>query len=432
MLARATNELEAEMNISPKTVSILSTIINIILSAGKVLTGIFCGSVSLVASGIDSTMDIISSIITYWGIKISDRPADDKHPFGHSRYEAVASYTIVMLLLISAVWIIYEAIAQIFIRKIGEEYSFIAIVVIVIAIIITELLARLKYYIGNKNSSLSLVADAQHSRADVLSQAAVLVGLFLSPYLAYIDSIIAIGVGIYIIYGAIELAKESIDSLVDVADMELEDKISQWAKNNNVKFENIKTRKIGSQTFAEITMAFAKNCKADEIALKIEDTEKKVLAEFESLAQVSFTVSSHDFKEVSMRSWLGSRRRVRFNLLENKIVSNTKNDDNIIIAPIDSGKLANDFGAAEYLIVRINKKSKPQKEIVKNDFYKKNGGHGVMFVKLHKAKKIYVHYIGEGAKQNLLANNIDVEIVKDKPEVNEIFERIVENETERI
>ncbi len=426
------NELEIKMNISPKTVSVLSTVINIILSAGKVLTGIFCGSVSLVASGIDSTMDIISSIITYWGINISDKPADDKHPFGHSKYEAVASYTIVMLLLISAVWIIYEAIAQVFIERIKEEYSLIAIIVIVVAIIITELLARLKYYIGNKKSSISLVADAQHSRADVLSQAAVLVGLFVSPYLPYADSVIAVGVGIYIIYGAIELAKESVESLVDTADIELENEINRWAKNNNIKFEGIKTRKIGSQTFAEITMAFAKNCKADEIAFKIDQTEKKILAEFESLAQVSFTVSSHDFKEVSTRSWLGSRRRMRFTSFGKENIPSSKDDEMIIVAPINLGKLANDFGAAEYLVVKINKNGKPQREIVKNDFYEKNGGHGVMFVKLQKAKKIYVHYIGEGAKQNLLANNIDIEIVKDKPDVNEIFERIVKNETERI
>ena len=302
------------INLSPKTVSLLSTTINIFLSASKILAGLFSGSVALIASGIDSTLDIVSSIITYLGLRISEKPADSKHPFGHYRYEAIASYTIVMLLLISALWIIYESIREILVGGGNDAYSTGSIVVIAAAIIITELLARLKFYIGNKYSSLSLVADAQHSRADVLSQGAVLLGLFLSPYFSYADSIIAFGVGLYIIYGAIQLAKESIESLVDVADTALEADVKKWALDNKYDFENIKTRKIGSQTFAEITMVFAKNCKADEITAKIREVEKKILAEFEPLEQVAFTVASHDIRDISSRSWLGLRRRMRFSV----------------------------------------------------------------------------------------------------------------------
>lgn len=418
------------MNLNPKTTSIISTIINIILSAGKILAGVFGGSVALVASGIDSTMDILSSIITYIGLKISEKPADTKHPFGHTRYEAIASYTIVMLLLISAVWIIYESIRQIIVGGSSDTYSTISIIVIIVAIIITELLARLKFFIGNKSSSLSLVADAQHSRADVLSQMAVLVGLFLSRYFAYADSIIAIGVGIYIIYSAIELAKESIESLVDVADFELEKDIGIWAKENNYQFEIIKTRKIGSQTFAEITMAFAKNCKADEITAKIKEVESKILSNFEPLQQVAFTVTSHNIREVSSRGWLGSRKRMRFIAVEGGKESNKDDNERIILAPLDKGKLATDFGAAEYLVVKIKDGEASIKEIIENEFYKKNGGHGVMFVKMQKANKVYTHYLGEGAKQNLQTNNIEIEILEDLLAVDDLYERIIKNETQ--
>lgn len=418
-----------KMNLNPKAVSILSTVINIFLSAGKIPAGVFGGSVALVASGIDSTMDIISSIITYIGLKVSEKPADSKHPYGHYKYEAIASYTIVMILLVSALWIIYESVSQIFRGGSEDTYSKVALVVIIASIIITELLARLKFYIGNKNSSLSLVADAQHSRADVLSQVAVLAGLFLSRYFVYADSIIAVGVGLYIIYSAIELAKESIESLVDVADEKLEEDIGKWAKENNYQFENIKTRKIGSQTFAEITMAFAKNCKADEIAAKIKEVESNILSNFEPLQQVAFTVTSHNIRQISSRGWLGGRKRMRFVAMEGGKESNIKDNKRIILAPLDKGKLAADFGVAEYLIVTIKDGEAPKKEIVENEFYKKNGGHGVMFVKMQKATKVYTHYLGEGAKQNLQTNNIEIVILPDLPEVNELYERIIKNET---
>ncbi len=416
------------MNLTPKLVSILSTVVNIFLSGGKILTGFFCGSVALIASGIDSTMDILSSVITYFGLKISEKPADSKHPFGHYRYEAISSYTIVMLLLISAVWIIYESVTQIIKGGSSNSYSFVAIIVIVVAIIITELLARLKFYIGNKNSSLSLVADAQHSRADVLSQSAVLVGLFLSSYVAYIDSIIAIGVGLYIIYSAIGLAKESIESLVDVADTKLEQDIEQWSNKNGYKFEDIKTRKIGSQTFAEITMVFAKNCKADEIAARIKEVESKILLEFESLQQVAFAVTSHDIRQISSRTWLGGRRRMRFDMPPTQ--SMVKNGgDKIVIAPLENGKLAKDFGASEYLVVKFQDGKTIKKDVIKNEFFKKNGGHGVMFAKMQKADKVYANFIGEGAKQNLIANGLEIVMVEDRPDVDSIYGRIIKDET---
>lgn len=427
---KAINKLRSSVNLNPKTTSLISTLVNIFLSTGKILAGVFGGSVALVASGIDSTMDIMSSIITYLGLKMSEKPADTKHPFGHYRYEAIASYTIVMLLLISAIWIIYESISQIITDGGGDPYSTVAVIVIVVAIIITELLARLKFFIGNKNSSLSLVADAQHSRADVLSQAAVLIGLFLSQYFAYVDSIIAIGVGIYIIYSAVGLAKESIESLVDVADVEIEKNIDMWAKENNYQFENIKTRKIGSQTFAEITMAFAKNCKADEITARIKEVENKILSKFEPLQQVAFTVTSHDIRQVSSRGWLGGRRRMSF-LTKSQQEVNKNKDSTVIIAPLEDDKLAKDFGAAEYLVVTVKDGEIPKKEIIENEFYKKNGGHGVIFAKMQKANKVYTNFIGEGAKQNLSANNIIIEMIDNHPTISELYERIIKDETEK-
>jgi predicted Fe-Mo cluster-binding NifX family protein len=120
---------------------------------------------------------------------------------------------------------------------------------------------------------------------------------------------------------------------------------------------------------------------------------------------------------------------MRFIAVDKRQESKNIDKERIVLAPLDKGKLAADFGAAEYLIVTIKDGEAPRKEIVENEFYKKNGGHGVMFVKMQKADKVYAHYLGEGAKQNLQANNIEIEILADLLAVNDLYERIIKNET---
>ena len=164
-------------------VSLLSTIVNFLLAAAKLGAGILINSVALVADAIHSALDIFSSFITFLGIRVAKKPVDDKHPYGFYRAESLAGFIVTLFLFFSAVWIIWEGINR-FLKLEAVTFSIWAIGLMVISIILNEVMARLKFYYGRKYESLSLVADAEHSRADVLSSLGVLMGLILVRYYA--------------------------------------------------------------------------------------------------------------------------------------------------------------------------------------------------------------------------------------------------------
>lgn len=92
---------------NPKTLSLFSFLINLLLVIGKLTTGIISHSVALIAEAIHSLLDVVSSLIAFLGIRASDRPADKEHPYGHEKYEGVASFIVVVLLFLTGVWILY-------------------------------------------------------------------------------------------------------------------------------------------------------------------------------------------------------------------------------------------------------------------------------------------------------------------------------------
>jgi len=226
----------------PQHVSLISVFTNIGLGGSKLIFGFMTGSAALIADGIHSSLDVFSSFITFLGLQIAKKPEDEKHPYGHWRAETLAGFFVALILGISGIWITIEAIGRFF----GEgvvKLNLGAIIVVIASVIFAEILARLKFYYGRKYRSLSLVADAEHSRADAISSVGVLGGLFFIQYFVLADAIIALGIGIYIIFEAFQIGREITDSLLDVsADEETEEKIKSITKTQNIEIESLIAR----------------------------------------------------------------------------------------------------------------------------------------------------------------------------------------------
>ena len=249
---------------NPESISIISTFVNMGLGISKLFFGTLIGSVALVADGIHSSLDVISSFVTFLGLKTAKKPFDETHPYGYLKAESLAGFFVMILLAITGIWILYEAIQRFF----GGEsvtFSLYAILVVIGSILITELLARLKFKYGRKFQSLALVADAEHSRADALSSVGVLGGLFLVKYFSLADAIIAIGIGLYIIFEAFQIGKEITDSLLDVANKNVEEKIKKICESHKIEVADIKTRKIGGSNFAEIKIKLPPKLKVENV-----------------------------------------------------------------------------------------------------------------------------------------------------------------------
>lgn len=411
---------------TPKSISLISTLTNLILALLKFSVGITTKSIALIAEALHSLLDIVSSFITFLGIKTAEKPADERYPYGYSRYEGVASLVVVFLLFVTAAWILYEGVVGLISQDAMAEFSIWGIIIMAGSVIINEVLARAKFHIGNKNSSIALVADAEHSRADVVSSLAVLVGLVLIKFYPLADSILAILVALYIFYEAYELSKESVDSLVDKANPEVENKIKKELTKIGIETKEIKSRKFGASNFAEISLLFDPREKAEEISQKTDKIENVLLAKIPELKQVSINVKSHDIQRQTTRPrFFGGKFRFGRGIQPigpKKPKTESGKTAKRVVVPIENNEIAKEFGSPEYLIIDINDSGKIiKKSKQKNPYFAPEGmGHGTKFIKSVSADKVITKHLGENARRNLKALDIEIEIVEPEKKLEDL------------
>jgi len=408
---------------NPQSVSIISTFANFALGVSKLLFGFLTGSITLVADGVHSSLDVFSSFVTFLGLKISKKPVDEKHPYGHWKAENLAGFLVAVLLGISGAGIIYEAIRRIF-EKEPVNLTKGAIIVVIISILVSEILARLKFYYGGKVKNLALVADAEHSRADAISSVGVLVGLFLIPFYGLIDVYIALFIGAYILFRAFKIGKEITDSLLDVKDEQVEERIKKICLSHKIELSSLRTRKIGAFTLAELKIKLPPKLKIEEVQKITETLEERLLNNIPELKEVVISIEAYNLAKVTVLPRLGKR----IGQLEGFEKIGPKKLGKRIILPVKKNELSSEFGAEEYLLIDIKEGKILTKKIIKNPYFQKDSPHGARFAKAVRADKVITFQIGPNARQNLENFGIEVEIYPSGKDLNEIIKKIQENE----
>lgn len=191
----------------------ISIIVNTSLFFLKYWAGIVSGSIALIADAWHTLSDSISSVIVLIGGKISTKPADEDHPFGHGRAEHIAAIIIgVLLALVSFDFMLsaYEKLAS---RQPGN-FGIIAIVVTIVSIVVKELLAQYAFWGYRQTGSSILKADGWHHRTDSLSSIIILIGIFIGRYFWWIDAVLAFIVAVMIGYASYEILSKEIKSLL--------------------------------------------------------------------------------------------------------------------------------------------------------------------------------------------------------------------------
>ncbi|MCL2062859.1 MAG: cation diffusion facilitator family transporter [Candidatus Cloacimonetes bacterium] len=192
------------------TVSIL---INSLLFIAKMWVSVITGSIALAADAWHTLSDSLSSVIVVIASKLSSRKADKEHPFGHGRWEHIASLTIAMFLGIIAFDFIKNSITR-FNNEKTIIYGFSAIIVTIVSIIVKESLTQYSFYIGRKTGNSSVMADGWHHRSDALSSVIVLVGILFAKKFWWIDSVLGIIIGLMIFYAVFKILKEVVTKLL--------------------------------------------------------------------------------------------------------------------------------------------------------------------------------------------------------------------------
>jgi len=235
----------------------------------KVVASILTGSISIRADAVHSTLDLIAAVTTFIGVRISGRPADERHPFGHGKAENVSSTVVAGLIFVAGGIIVFTAVRRLIVEAPLESIG-IGIYVTAAAIVINTLISRYLSKVARDTDSLALAADARHLFSDVLSSVAVLVGLIVVRLtgLNILDPIVALLVSLLIIRVGYTTLKKSFGGLVDVKLPEAEEVeiksciIEHYSEV--VSFHKLRTRKAGSQRYIDLHLVMPRDASVDE------------------------------------------------------------------------------------------------------------------------------------------------------------------------
>ncbi len=239
------NSIESGLRISGSAIAV-----NIILALIKITTGIIGNSYALIADGIESTMDIVSSLIVWGGLRISIKPPDKSHPYGHGKAESMAGVVVAISLLIASAIIAVQSIREI--KNPHHAPAWYTLVVLVGIIITKEFLFRKMGKIGEVLGSSALKSDAWHHRSDALTSVAAFIGISIalvggSGYEAADDWAALIACSV-IIYNGVRLLLPALNEVMDgAAPDEIEDQIRNIAANVEgvIEIEKCRIRKSG-------------------------------------------------------------------------------------------------------------------------------------------------------------------------------------------
>jgi cation diffusion facilitator family transporter len=244
-------------------VAALSIASNSVLIVFKLVVGIVIGSVAVISEAIHSAMDLAASIIAFFAVRASGRKADERHPYGHGKYENVSGVVEALLIFVAAGWIIYEAIHKL-LRPESVEMPVWGVAVMAVSVVLNLIVSRRLFKVGRETDSVALQADAWHLRTDIytslgvmLALVVVMIGRFVDSgvNLDWVDPAAAILVALLIVKAAIELTWNSARDLLDVSlpqeDVSWIDGFitERWPMVKS--FHNLQTRKSGPYRFID-------------------------------------------------------------------------------------------------------------------------------------------------------------------------------------
>ena len=279
--------------------TIIGIATNTILATIKISVGVIGGSFALVADGIESTMDIFSSLIVFNGLRIAIQPPDEKHPYGHGKAEPIAAGLVSIALLIASVFIFSEAVYNLFNEKSAPEvYTLYVLVIVVITKII---LFKYVIKVGDEIQSIVVKSDAKHHLADMMTSGAAFIGISIALIggkgYENADDWAAMFAGLVIFYNSINLLKPALSELMDSApEGELENhvKSTALAVEGVVGLDKCKIRKMGFDYFVDLDIIVDGNISVRKGHVIAHKVKSKLMTEISGIANALIHVEPND------------------------------------------------------------------------------------------------------------------------------------------
>ena len=258
----------------------------VVLVALKVVIAVATGSLGILSEALHSILDLVTAVITYLSVRVADKPADSDHLYGHGKVESFSAFVETTLLLITAVYIIWEAFQRLLFHRVDVRPSLTAILILAVCLGIDLLRSRALTRVSRRYPSEALEADALHFSTDVWSTLVVILGVagawlgqrFAMPWLTMLDAFAALGVSGVIIWIGSRLGKRTVDALLDVAPRGLREQIMRAVNEVEgvLHTERVRVRRSGQRYFVDVTIGVPRTTSLEQAHTASEIVERRV------------------------------------------------------------------------------------------------------------------------------------------------------------
>jgi cation diffusion facilitator family transporter len=258
----------------------------VILVALKIFLTVITGSLGVLSEALHSILDLIAAVITFLSVRVADKPADADHLYGHGKVESFSAFVETALLLVTALYIIWEAIHRLLFRGTHIRPSLGAIIILAICMGVDFIRSRRLSRVAEKYPSEALEADALHFSTDVWSTFVVILGIsgawigmkYDIPWLGTLDAFAALIVSGVIIWIGSRLGKKTVDALLDVAPSGLQQRIATAVANTEgvLRSERVRVRRAGQRYFVDVTMSVPRTASLEQAHSASEAVEQHI------------------------------------------------------------------------------------------------------------------------------------------------------------
>lgn len=263
-----------------KRVAFISVLAAIFLTGFKLTVGFLTGSLGILSEALHSGLDLVAAVITFFAVRVSDKPADRDHHYGHGKVENLSALIETLLLFVTCIWIVYEALKRLITGETHIEVNVWSYIVIGSSIIIDLSRSRALRRVAKKYNSQALEADALHFSTDIWSSVVVFFGLICAHFgFFFADSVAALVVAIIVVYVSYTLGKKAINALLDTVPLQTYAKIETALKGIKEisDFHDVKIRNSGADTFVEVNIHVPPSLNIQEAHNLSHNVEKEIL-----------------------------------------------------------------------------------------------------------------------------------------------------------
>ena len=284
------------------------------LTIAKAIVGLASGSLAILSEAAHSLIDFVATVMTYFAVRIADRPADDEHHYGHGKIESISALAETALLFGLSVYVVYEAAHRLAAAG-GHaiEATLVAFAVMAGSVVIDFLRARALNRVARETNSEALEADALHFSSDMWSSGAVIIGLGgVALGYPWMDSVAAIVVAVFICIAGWRLGKRTIGTLTDTAPSGVADSVREIVGSipGVVTLERVRVRRVGPTSFIELVVGASRTLPLDRVAALKDEIIRRLRSDIGG-AEVSITVDplALDTETVAERVMVIARNR---------------------------------------------------------------------------------------------------------------------------